>query len=513
MRIPRLLVVAVSLALAAPLSAQSSIEIVAEQDDVVTGVGEIDVFDNLVVNDNGEVVLIVDTDGITTSDEAILDGLLSVILQEAQALAAPAGATVKGFDSLTLNDLGESFWNLTLDGTAGSTDDSGLYFGDTLVIQEGDVSTATGFSSGTVYKNFRELKFNDNRKALVVLTVDDPGVGSTSDRAMMRIEVDGSGNLVSETVIAKETSMLPGITSVADFAQNPDQLAINNADQVMFIATGGGVSILYQDSTPLIEANTPSPVAGRDYSSQTSFGFDMNDHGDWVARVGLSGTQDGNQALIKNGSVLIQKGDTHPDISPFVITSLGAGPVHIGNAGRVLWYAAWNDNSTQNEGWFLDDRLIIQEGVTMAGGDVIYSVDNLARLSDLSDDGCFFLFKGRVPASTRNAAFLAKFFTLLPPDPGTALVVNDFTVKNGAPLERVYFAYSLMPGITNVPGCPGLAVGLQAPEVFGTQTADGEGNATLSMFVPNKASGRTVYLQAAQVNSCQVTNRVAYSFP
>lgn len=413
MRLPSpLLRTALALLLSpAPALAQCTVELVLEQDQTVVGAGDIDTIDNLAVNGFGAWRAWVDTDGSVFTDEVVIDQDLNVILQEGVALPAPAGASVLGFDSLTLDDAGGSLANLRLTGTAGSNDDSGLYFGDQLVIQEGDGSTAPGFGAGTVYKEFREVKANAFGEALAIVTVDDPDILSTSDRALVRIQVDGAGNLVAETVVAKEGTPLPGMTSLADFGSLSRQLAFNNAGQALFLASGQPAQTLYLDQTPLIAANTPSPIPGRNYSSLSSVSADLNDQGDWVAVPLLTGTQAGNQALIKNGTVLVQKGETHPEIAPFVITSLGSGPVHIDNQGRVLWYAAWSDGSATNEGWFLDDELIVQEGVTLVNGTPIFSITGNSRTSDLSDDGGFFLFSGRTD-SNHNALFRLRLLPL-----------------------------------------------------------------------------------------------------
>jgi len=395
----------------APVLAQSPIEVVLEQDQPIVGVGDVDTIDNLVVNDFGEARIWVDTDATTAVDEAIVDLNFAVLLQEGGALSAPAGATVKTFDSLTLDDAGGSFFNVRLDGTSGSSDDSGLFFGDQLLIQEGDLSTSSGFSGGTFYKDFREVKADDHGAALAMVIVDDPSIIGNSNQALVRFQVDAGGNLASETVVGVSGSPLPGMTSLSGFLQQPDQLAVNNAGQAMFVATGQPANTLYLDQTPLIQEQTPSPIPGRDFSSLSSLSCDVNDHGDWVAHTLLTGTQDGNQVLLKNGAVLAHKGQTHPDIAPFVFTSLGSGPVHIDNQGRALWYAAWSDGSSSNEGWFLDDELIIQEGVTLAEGVPIFSVTGNARTSDLSDDGGYFLFRGRTDGN-HNAVFRTRLLPL-----------------------------------------------------------------------------------------------------
>ncbi len=67
--------------------------------------------------------------------------------------------------------------------------------------------------------------------------------------------------------------------------------------------------------------------------------------------------------------------------------------------------------------------------------------------------------------------------------------------------DNVYFIYSLTGfGSTFVPGL-GISLDLNNPQLGGTDTADGSGNASLTTTIPNGASGRTLYLQAAEVGA------------
>src|SRR5690606_11375202 len=110
-----------------------TIEPLVMDGDVFEEVGAITAIDSLAVNDRGDWLVEADTDHPNTDADGvmILNGV--VVARQGQALAAPAGATLSSFDSASLNKFGDAGWNLFLDGTAGSSDDSGLFFNTTMV--------------------------------------------------------------------------------------------------------------------------------------------------------------------------------------------------------------------------------------------------------------------------------------------------------------------------------------------------------------------------------------------
>jgi len=102
---------------------------------------------------------------------------------------------------------------------------------------------------------------------------------------------------------------------------------------------------------------------------------------------------------------------------------------------------------------------------------------------------------------------------LSPPVPGLAGTTNTITATWPEAGDLIYFAYSLIPGSTILPGpCPGVELGLGDPQLLGSAAVSGEGDATLSASVPMAADGRTVYLQAIEASSCTVSNVVMHTF-
>lgn len=107
---------------------------------------------------------------------------------------------------------------------------------------------------------------------------------------------------------------------------------------------------------------------------------------------------------------------------------------------------------------------------------------------------------------------LLSVLEMLDPVPGIAGQDNTFRISNATPGEKNYFVYGLREGSVNVPGCSGLTVSIRNPTIMGSATADANGDATLVLFVPSNAGGRTIYLQGVEQSTCQVTNRLPFVF-
>jgi hypothetical protein len=386
------------------------IETLVLEGDSVPGVGLVTSIDNLAVNNLGQWIVEADTDHANTDADSVLirDGVL--YLREGDALDEPEGASIDSFDSVNINVLGESGWNFFLDGTGGTYDDSGIYLNTDLVIQEGDISGAPEFSPGTPYVGFFEVKINDADAMLVVASVDDPNIPTTVDRALVIISSDAQ----SESVFAKEGDVLPGqVEAVEDFGTSWSRFDFNNVGDVMFFAELEGSSetdgAIYLNETLLAQEGTPSPIDGRNWQLLSSRPLDVNNNGDYVYRGNLDGDAADDEVIIRNGVKFLQEGDTLPAIAPFTLESFGtSAPVLITDDGDVVWYGDWNNPDTDiDSGLFLNDTLLVQDGVTVIDGQV---VDTVARLEDtlrISDNGRHIIFEATL-ADGANGAFLIK---------------------------------------------------------------------------------------------------------
>ncbi|KAA3611737.1 MAG: hypothetical protein DWQ01_06550 [Planctomycetota bacterium] len=503
----------------ASLCAQgTSIQPLIQEGDSVAGVGLVTRIDNMALNAAGQWLVEADTDNPDTNADSVVLNSSGLLLQEGQSLSAPAGATLDSFDALTLNNLGESGWNFFLDGTSGFNDDSGIYFNTTLVIQESNLSTAAGFSPGTTYIGFFETKINDSRKVLVMASVDDPAISSSVDRALVILDLDVAGNLLGETVFAKEGDVLPGQSDfVADFETNPHNFAFNNNGDLMFIADlDGNTAVdhaIYVNMALIAQEGSPSPVAGRNWELLSSKPVALNNLGGTAFRGNLDGDTSTDEIIIANGSKLVQEGDSLPDISPFVFTSFGSGPLWISDSGDVLWYGDWDDPNTDvDTGLFLNDRLIVQEGVSSVGGVLIDSLRGIQDGYFLSMDGDDVMFEAVLDNGVEGAYLLeigSTGFTLGDPIPGIAGMMNSLASTGGTPNTVTYYLGSAISGNTPY-NCSGnlLDIGMANPRILGNVTSDANGDAGIMGFAPSSLSGVTIYLQAIEPTTCQLSNLV-----
>jgi hypothetical protein len=423
-----------------PLALAQTITSAAKEGDAVAGVGNVTSINNVAVNGFGDWIVEVDTDNADTNTDAALLKNGALHLREGDALPAPAGASLDSFDSVNLNNNGDSGWNFFLDGTSGTGDDSGIYFNTALVLQEGTVSSSSDFSPGTTYIGFFEATIdnNDSDQILVVASVDDPAIPSSVDRALVILDIDGSGNLIAENVHAKEGDVLSGQTEgVNDFGTGPHQVAFNDAGDIMFFADVGTNTAtdgtIYLHDTLLAQEGSASPVDGRNYELLSSRGLDLsNDNGHHVYKANLDGDTTDDEVIVRDGAVFRREGDTLPPIAPFLLTSFGtgSGPVQVDQSGHVLWYGDWDDpNLDVDTGLFLDDDLLVQEGVTMIDGLLVDTIASGQDAFEMSENGLYVIFEATLVGGI-NGAFLIELESPVAVEPLAATTAIVGVVPN-----------------------------------------------------------------------------------
>lgn len=379
--------------------------------DPVAGVGLIMRIDNLAVNNNGQWMVEADTDNTKTDSDTVVIRDGSVYLREGDP-TEPKPATIAAFDAFNLNINGNNGWNLFLSNTIIPNNDSGVFFKTVLLIQEGDFSIAPEFSPMTTYLGWFDAQINDNDDMLIMASVDDPGIAGGLERAIVFLDIDSGGELTSETVIAKEGDLLPGQTElVVDFQTGPHDFALNDNGDVMFIADLAGATatddVIYVNDTLIAQQGSLSPIDGRNYGTLSSGVVDLSNNGDWVFRGTLEGDAATNTVIISNNMKVVQEGDPVSTArGTFHFTSFGSGPVSIDDDGNVLWFGDWDDPATDfDTGLFLNNRLLVQEGVSTAAGVVIDTINGIESSHAFSPNGRYVLFEG-VLIDGREGAFM-----------------------------------------------------------------------------------------------------------
>ncbi len=377
--------------------------------DSVEGVGLVSSIFNIGVNNAGMWVVEADTDNPDTDADSVLIGPMGLMSREGDGLAMPAGATIDSYDSIFRADSPRFGTNLFLDGTSGSGDDSGVYlvewgpvFTPTLVVQEGE--EAPGLSKGTPFIGFFDVKSNANDLMSVVASVDDPAIPTSVDRALYKLTAGKGGGIGSfELVAAEGQEPVFGVGAINDFGTGPHLSALNDNGDLLFFADIGGdaatdgyIFVHNGDGVLSLLAfeGSGSPVNGRTWDSLNSCRLDINNKGDYVVRGGIEGDSATDTIIAVNNVDLIkQEGDFAPDVDGFFqITSFGTGPVEISDNGDVVWYADWDDANTDiDTGLFVNNTLLIQEGVTMVNGLLVDTVRGVEDGYHMSNNGRYII--------------------------------------------------------------------------------------------------------------------------
>ncbi|MCC6907676.1 MAG: DUF3466 family protein [Phycisphaerales bacterium] len=145
----------------------------------------------------------------------------------------------------------------------------------------------------------------------------------------------------------------------------------------------------------------------------------------------------------------------------------------------------------------------------------------LLNVADINDHGEIVAYGDHIGGSDYlyHAVLLTPIrptLTLQGPQPGTAGTLNGIRATGCTPGSRVHFFYSTTGGGTLVPGCnhtDGVTLQLENPIRAGTATANANGIATLTRFIPrNAANLGEVLIQAVDADNCQISQLVVHEF-
>ena len=100
------------------------------------------------------------------------------------------------------------------------------------------------------------------------------------------------------------------------------------------------------------------------------------------------------------------------------------------------------------------------------------------------------------------------------PSPGQYGLENTLVVTGAGAGSEVVLASGLVPGSSDVPSCPGLAIGIARQGFFHLErvVADVLGRAEFVLDVPPVALDHQVYFQAVDRSQCTVSDRIDYRF-
>ena len=231
---------------------------------VLSGGEVVDSAGVVAVNNDGVAMVLAGTDH-PTQWVFLRDGVPAV--RAGHTATLPPGVSLDGTRAPSVNIHGDSGWTFKLAGASSVFEDSLLFFNDRLAIRAGDASTAPELTPGSLYLKLFRAAMNDSNQVVVVTSVEDPAIPGAGDAALMRVDLDANGAVVSESAYLKEGDAAPGVpgATVSHFGDRPHQVVINEVGDIMFnafLTTGSPADAVYVNSTLVAMSGTPSPVPG-----------------------------------------------------------------------------------------------------------------------------------------------------------------------------------------------------------------------------------------------------------
>jgi len=389
----RALMVIAGLVLVPSTPAQNIITIL-ESGTVIPGMGTVTVIGGISVNNQGHVIVRVQSDNPTPSlRDNLIDENGVVLASAGQMLALPPGASIQNFggNTMTLNSVANPAFVLGLAGVPGPEWDTGVYYGlpPIMVAQEGSLSTAPQLSAGTLMRSLLYPKINDLDQIFIQAVVDDPNiVGLNDTRALFILDpVAGTQN-----VIAKTGDLLPGQTlPIASFGGGLHELAFNNAGQVMYQIQTSSSSSIYVDYTKVSQSGGPFIGFGA---------VSLNNNGDNAFIYEYGG---GNGGIISDGKIVVEYAQSLPDVEPFQLQYIGT-PMFLGDDGRLVWSNAFGAPAGPfAKGIFVDYSLLVSTGATSIHGSLVQDLTLQHNCFVLSASGQYLVFQATLEGGVSGA--------------------------------------------------------------------------------------------------------------
>jgi len=315
----------------------------------------------------------------------VRDGV--VLLKSGDPLA-PSGV-FNGAPSVNLNANLESAFAMNF----------GLYFGTAPLLTE--ASSVAGYSATAKYSHLGDLELNDARQVLASATIYDLAVTPLSIDTMVLLQADATGALVSQTYLVQENDVIPGLAgAVRDVSNFARGFALSNSGDALYhVLTYGSESAVLLNGTVVAKSGGPSPTFGAKYYSILD-SVALSEQGNY-ALLANYGTGLG---LVYDGAEVAHVGASMPSVPSFELTGFGPRTLEMDAAGRIFWFADWNDpDESRDEGIVRDQELLVQEGVSLAGGQVITALDGGF---DVSKDGRYLAYIGTRADGVQGAFLL-----------------------------------------------------------------------------------------------------------
>ena len=425
-------------ALSVPAEAQQLTALIRRGEPIL-GNGVFNRVEDLKVNNNGTWIAECTANYTLTADNVILrDGFMAT--REGANVSEPAGANLKGFESIDINDAGRLVMSVTFNGVSAQVD-SGLMLDGRLIFQEDDILDAEGFGAGTVWDRFQVVKINDRNQFLLAGEVMDPTIGSNRDDMLILCEFNDDLELTSIEQIAlegREISDSIAGRDLRDVHNLTHNTALTNEGDYMWSAFITGPpptdTVILINDTVIAQEGMDAPVTDRRWRDIGNKPLHMNDDRQFIfwGLMNSSGTTPELQAtdsilvtgqLHDDGTLeigkFVQEGDVIPSLAPHAIIEPSNNaliPSYYANNGHIYWIAQTNNPaSLENEAVMRDFDIVFQRGLATVDGVTIQTIRSAANGMHVSRDGRYMMVEVNLLNVGESIVFM-DFGTIVPID-------------------------------------------------------------------------------------------------
>lgn len=389
-----------ALALAAPAFTQTTPAVVVSTGDMVPGLGPIDYFYGVKVNDLGETLVLAHVDsGDNNYARALYKN--GNILIKAGDPGAGVGGEVRFFASYDIADNGDTAVVATVFNAPGLPSSAYvLWIKGNPALVEGDPAVIGDFNAGSTISQIQSAILNDVGGVLIDCQVNDP-IDGIQD-ALVVATYGPAGNITSTGLVARTGTGLPGVGQTVDHFFGTENMSTSFDDLgrplygcVLDAAAGTQDNVLYYKTNTLVaQSGSASPIAGRNWLDSWHFAPDTNSSGQIAYRGWLDTSDPSNdQVIMLDGAVFKREGDSAP-LSGTTIENFGQGPVKLTEDGRVGYFADTDYfNDEYDACLFMANTIMAREGSTaIEDGTQVLRIHDLLQDYDFSDDGRFCLY-------------------------------------------------------------------------------------------------------------------------
>jgi len=400
------LVLATTLVGAGTASAQL-LQILYEEGDTIPGApGTVANIKDVSVADDGQwITYALMSTSSGSVDAAVLNG--AAVLIRGDALFDPPGLSVQGFDEIAIGRDNTIWWNIDTD--AGAQFDEIMYRNLIMTAREASPVSDPDAPPGTEWVDFDGFSISSTGDLIILGDIDSPLVGGNSEGAAVIQTFDAQGQLLTEEIVLMEGDRVPGTNDdLVDVGTNNagHDVATEGGSWIVYARNDGGSSrdeMIVVDNQLIAREGNTGPILGTIWGRLASNAVDITSNGDFVFRGELEEIAVGtDNVLFKNGEPFISEGDISEFTDPYGFAEFGRNtPILLGENGNLAFFGSIdNPNTSTDECYFINDRILVQENVTELGTQVIGNLVTGPSALDMSPSGRYVIFEAFYGAGT-----------------------------------------------------------------------------------------------------------------